>query len=258
MEAWVAEPSTTVGRKPALPPRLPGPQVGVEGQSRRIYCTVSRQTPRRRHCSQPGLTERPPLSTHRERSTRADTPRTPISAPAPRPLPGRVPGTVSALLTGGRGCACLLPSLPGSSVGLVNRVRDQGPSSSPEIHVGAATAPNQCPSGESGKIRCLRHCRSPKESRGESSYRPRPPPDPAHRPPFLSTGRVPSAGTPGAAVTGLAGLAPRRGHQEHPGDMVVRGLTLSPRALLGNKGRKHTRTEMGLCPLPLGGQGSSD
>ena len=35
VEAWVAEPSTTVGRKPALPPRLPGPQVGVEAQSRK-------------------------------------------------------------------------------------------------------------------------------------------------------------------------------------------------------------------------------
>lgn len=30
----MAEPSTSIGRKPALCPRLPGPQAGVEGQSR--------------------------------------------------------------------------------------------------------------------------------------------------------------------------------------------------------------------------------
>lgn len=65
-------------------------------------------------------------------------------------------------------------------------------------------------------------------------------PCPSHHPPFqesvLSTCRVPVTGTPGAAVAGPASLAPRRGHQEHPGDMVVRGLELTPHALLRNKG----------------------
>lgn len=46
MEAWVAEPSTTVGRKPALPPHLPGPQVGVEGQSRKnLLYSFEKDTP---------------------------------------------------------------------------------------------------------------------------------------------------------------------------------------------------------------------
>lgn len=85
----------------------------------------------------------------------------------------------------------------------------------------------------------MRHCPSPKENQGESSSRPQPPPPripPALPGGILSTCCAPATGTPGAAVAKPAGLAPHRGHQQHPGDMVVCGLTLSPHALLRNKG----------------------
>lgn len=79
-EAWVAEPSTSIGRKPALRPHLPGPQAEVEGQSRqnRAY-SFEKDTPT--ETLQPaGPHGAAALSTHRERSARANTPRTPVSA----------------------------------------------------------------------------------------------------------------------------------------------------------------------------------